>query len=152
MYAYKLKRAEELTKESETMISFLIERHGSTMEGSIYADKQKWFIDLESGTAECVNAGKRQLYLKDKSLKTKPLAEEIANHLLSCKKECDMLKWISKNKVRVLIGEVIPETNKQTTSSRRKRFRNELEQILVQHNWSKSSGYNMYELIDNEKT
>jgi hypothetical protein len=40
-----------------------------------------------------------------------------------------------KRLARVLTAEVIPATNKQTATSRRKRFAHELERILAPYGW-----------------
>jgi len=55
------------------------------------------------------------------------------------------LLWKSDKKVQVRIGEVIPETYKQTTADRRKRFKKKLEELLLLHGWRTSSAYAVYE-------
>jgi len=144
MNAHKLYRAEELSFHPPATLSFLMERHGQTVLGSVYADLHEWSVDLESATAFCNKYyGKRVVGEKDKPLKVKPLVEEVANNIFNHGSK--FVEWKSDTKVRVLISEIIPETVKQTTAERRKRFRCELEEIITSQGWKKTKAYNVYE-------
>ena len=84
MTAYKLYRAEELSFHPPAILSFLMERHGQTVYGSVYADLHEWSVDLESGKAFCNKYyGKRVVGEKDKPLNVKPLVEEVANNIFN---------------------------------------------------------------------
>ncbi|MGA2253558.1 MAG: hypothetical protein ABSG53_02765 [Thermoguttaceae bacterium] len=76
---------------------------------------------------------------KDKKLNVEPLAAEIADLIANGKQDA-RLKWFSDGKVQVLIGIVIPATNKQTTEVRRKRLRRTLNRLLAP-NWEEARAY-----------
>jgi hypothetical protein len=50
------------------------------------------------------------------------------------------LKWLSPTSVRIDISKLIPATNAQTTSARRRRFKKALEECLSISGWHKVSG------------
>ena len=142
----KLHRYENLTFIPPATIEFEIERHGATVLGSVYAHVYNWTIDLTTGLAHCNPHPQRRLIgQRVRPLKVKPLAEDILKQILALNKNSEMLDWKSDNKVKVQIGEVIPETKPQTTAARRKRFRNELEKLLLPYGWLKTKAYNVYE-------
>jgi hypothetical protein len=60
MEGWKLNRAEKLSWDPP-ILSFTIERHGQTLDGSGRADLHHWEVDLHQGTADCMPAGHRQL-------------------------------------------------------------------------------------------
>ena len=133
MAAEKVDRARELRWEPPKL-TFIIERHGGTVLGASGAELYAWALNLETVEANCETSGHRQVHPMDKRLDVKPLASEIAELIVNHKSD-RRLKWSPDGKVQVLIGEVIPETNKQTTAGRRSRFRNELEELLVDKGW-----------------
>jgi hypothetical protein len=128
-----LGRTEEM-RWTPPHLTFDIERHGGTVSGSVYAEIQSWTLDLEKKTATVEMTGRRQLRAKNKATKTKPLAETVAKLILD-KTSDPRLLWKPDGKVRVEIEKVIPTTNQQTTSSRRKRFRTDLQEVLRAHGW-----------------
>jgi hypothetical protein len=140
MAAYKLRgRTEEMQWKPPTL-SFNIERHGAMVHGSSRAEIQQWSIDLDRKIAELAALRQRQKLPMDKRLDVKPLAAEIAA-FINAGREDQRLKWYGADCVRVATSKVIPTTNTQTTSSRRKRFAGELESVLVPSGWRrKSSG------------
>jgi len=115
-------------------LSFQIERHGATVMGSSRAALYKWIINLETRQASCVNAGHRQLRPMDERLDVKPIARSLAEAIMSGEDD-PRLRRNSDGSVRVKIGDVIPETNKQTTAGRRKRLRTELSVLLREKGW-----------------
>ena len=128
-------------------LSFVIERHGGYVSGSKRAELIRWVINLDTKSATWGQCGVRQLIPTAPKLDVRPIAQEIAG-LIFGRKEDDRLKWQDDNTVRVLIGKVIPEDGvaaKQTISSRRKRFRKELNNILPT-NWQED-GYNKYRYV-----
>jgi len=141
MNSDKVDRAENLEWDPPDL-SFDIERHGGMAKGSSRAEVYAWSVNLETLKADCKRCSHRQIRPKGKSLDVKPLAVEIADLIMSGKQD-QRLKWFSDGKVQVLIGIVIPETNKQTTAERRKRFRNALDRELTP-GW-KSVRPNVYE-------
>ena len=142
----KLHRIENPVFEPPSRIIFEIERHGPTVHGSVYADLHRWVIDVEKGTAECDQFYKKRVVgAKDAPVKVKPLAEKVFEQIIAADKSSKYLKWVSDSKVRVLIGNLIPETNQWTTTSRRNRFRSVLEPMLEQHGWKSAQAPNTYE-------
>jgi hypothetical protein len=151
MEAYKLlNRTEDMTWASP-MLTFSIERHGATVGGSVYAHIYQWAIDVERGTASMDRfPTRRQVGDLDKPLKVKPLAQEIADLILNGKED-SRLAWKNETKVRLLITKIIPTTNEQTTSGRRKRFRSALAEALQPHGWRMST-INTFERLDHDNT
>ncbi len=140
--AYKLARAEELSWSSP-ILSFKLERHGGTVMGSSRAKVHHWEVDCVAATANIVRSGTRQLEPMSKRLNTKELAQQVANAIVHGE-ATDKLKWydVGAHAV-VVIGKVIPATNKQTTASRRKRFRADLEEIMKAKGWARKDMRNV---------
>ena len=142
----KLHRIENPVFEPPSNIIFEIERHGQMVAGSVYADLHRWTVDVEKGTAECDEFHKKRVVgVKDAPLKVQPLAEKVFAQIIAGDKSSKYLKWVSDSRVRVLIANLIPETNQWTTSSRRNRFRSILEPMLAQHGWRSAQAPNTYE-------
>jgi hypothetical protein len=142
----KLHRMEKLEYEPPSTIKFEIERHGSTVVGSVYADVHLWTINLADLTASCnEHYKKRVVGVRSAPLKVKPLAERVVKDIVDLKQDSDLLEWKSNGKVKVRIAEIIPATNQQTTIARRKRFRQCVEDLLKPHGWKAASSYNLYE-------
>jgi len=133
--ASKLRGRTEEMMWSPPCLTFKIERHPGTVHGSVYAQLHKWTVNVDDRRAE-VNefAGRRVVGKKDKPLKVKSLAEEIAG-LIKRGEPSPRLCWKSQSKVRLEIKKIIPTTNKETTASRRKRFREALQGVLSPIGW-----------------
>ena len=141
----KLGRLENICFEPPATLTFEIERHGQTVHGSVYADLHKWYVNLNDMTASCDQFYKKRVVGKRaKPLNVKPLAESVANALLTNDNTFEFLEWLDENTVKVKISELIPQTNQQTTTSRRKRFRNALEGIILPKGWQTTKVYNKY--------
>ena len=137
MQAYKLIERVEKPIWNPPVLEFQIEWHGGTVMGSVYAGLQTWRIDVQKGVAEFAEHPRGRLVgERAEPLKVEPLVGEIET-LVREGKEDLRLKWLSTNCVRVQISEVIPATNKQTTSERRKRFIKALEERLKVAGWHK---------------
>jgi hypothetical protein len=133
MRAEKLWRVEQPLWSPPTF-EFSIERHAQTVNGSSRATVYRWRVDLEKGTARIIDEKRRQLYPMDKRLDVKPIAESLADAIIGGKEDARIV--VNKDgSVRLKIGEIIPETNQQTTSARRTRLRNQLSKILASHGW-----------------
>jgi len=143
MADYKVLRAEELTWEPPSTITFVVERHGPTALGSVYAELQSWRVDVEKATAQPCDAGRRLVRERDKRLDVKPIAQEVMQKIIDHDTASPSLRWITENKVRVLTGKLIP-TNRETTAKRRKRLRERLNQLREPHGW-RSTSPNIYE-------
>jgi hypothetical protein len=116
------------------ILSFEIERHGGPAQGSAYAAIQVWHVNLESNEASCRVDRKRLVGRIDEPLDTLALAKEIADLICGGKSD-KRLNWLSDVRVRLCMKDIIPETNKQTTSGRRRRFVKQLKDILAQKGW-----------------
>lgn len=135
MEGYKLIGRMEDVAWNPPILTFRIERHGGTVQGSVYAEMQAWTVDAEKGTASCNEfAGRRLVGERDKPFKAGPVAKEIARLVTRGKKD-PRLKWKTESKVRILVSEVVPATNQQTTTGRRRRFWRALQQELSPHGW-----------------
>ena len=119
------------------ILKFPIERHGGRMLGSTRAELQTWDIDVIHGTARIVATGHRQLEQMEARLDVKPLASETAAMIVDGR-ESPWLKWASPTRVRIIIAEVIPATNKQITAGRRKRFVAALDPLLGPQGWRRT--------------
>lgn len=147
MEGYKLKERMENVSWDPPILEFTIERHGAFVQGSNRAELQEWGINVEEMTVSLsMNKRYRQLKTNEPRLNVEPLAETIAELILNGKND-DRLKWINKDKVRVLISQIIPEGNtaKQTLTSRRKRFRLALIKKIKHKGWHEVSP-NVYQL------
>jgi hypothetical protein len=138
MEGYKLKGRMESAVWTPPLLEFTIERHGALAFGSVYAGVQYWFVNIETGVASLEGERRRQVGRKDTQLKVKPLVAEISAAILAHAND-PRLKWTGENKVRIDIVSVIPTTNEQTTSGRRKRFWNALEEKVKPHGWARGS-------------
>jgi hypothetical protein len=138
MEGYKLKNRMESVVWNPPFLEFDIERHGATVNGSIYAGVQHWSVNVAAGEASLVGEKRRAVHAKNKSLKTGPLADEISKAIVAHATD-RRLKWEGDHKVRILIVSIIPTTNQQTTSGRRKRFWKALEEEVKPHGWIRVS-------------
>jgi len=125
---YKLLNRTENHKYDSPTFTFQIERHGATVNGSVYAEVHTWQVDTETGEATITAARERQIYPRAPRLDTAILAKEIAAVITN---ELDDPRVQRKNgRLKINIGATIPETNAMTTSGRRKRFRAALQSKL----------------------
>ena len=141
-WASKLGRAETLSW-SPPVISFALERHGSTVLGSTRAEVHQWVVDVEAGAARAERRQRRQLQAMAPRLNVKPLAEEVAKSILSGA-DSPYLKWMNPQRtdVRVFIGKVIADDAfARTVSGRRRRFRAALEALLAPADWMATGLY-----------
>jgi len=140
MQPHKLpERMEDVTWDPP-ILTFQIERHGATVQGSVYAEVQIWNVDIQNGSAVVhENAGRRLVRPRSSPLDVEPIAREIAI-LVAGGKQDSRLKWTGADKVRVLTGKIIPAGGpKQTVTGRRRRFLKTLEKQLASHGWQRSS-------------
>jgi hypothetical protein len=111
------------------VLSFTVERHGGTVQGSSRASLQQWRLDLGDKTARCVQSRFRQVRPPQPRFDVGRLAEEVASAI--CQRRDDQrLKWHREGRVRVLIGKVL-------------RFRAALRQWLAAEGWQEA-GVHVY--------
>jgi hypothetical protein len=130
-----LGRMEEVTW-APPILSFTLERHGGTVQGSSRATLQEWRLDLDGKTACCEELRFRQVRPRQPRLDVGALAEEVAGLILR-QQEDELLWWYEDGRVRVLIGKVLPDGSAvaQTLAGRRKRFRAALRERLAVEGW-----------------
>jgi hypothetical protein len=123
---------------SHPIISFVIERHGGTVQGSTRAENQEWEVNVEKKKAVCKKGRFTQVTPPQPILDARPIAEEITQLILN-RQEDERLKWNQDGSVRLLIGKIIPEGSaaKQTVSGRRRRFREAVDELLMNAGWQK---------------
>lgn len=134
--ADKLHRAEEVCW-TPPILSFTLERHGGTVLGSSRASLHYWEVDTEQPEARIVKTSVRQLSPKAQVMDIEKMANEIATLILNGVDDRRVTWLEDRQRVQVNIGEVIPETNPQTTQGRRKRFRAILESLMSEANWTR---------------
>ena len=138
MEPYKLHGRMEEISWNPPVLNFKIERHGGTVNGSTRAEIQQWEVNLKTCLAKCYNVGFRQIKAMQSKMNVKPMAEEIVALILEQRKD-SRLKWSENGSVQIVTGNIIPTGSacKQTIQSRRKRFREEVERLLLEHGWQK---------------
>jgi hypothetical protein len=141
----KFDRMENLVFVEADTLTFWIERHGAYVLGSVYANIHKWTIDLAKRKATCDPYAKRLMIERSKPLKVEPLVQAVINDIVNNNRKSEVIDWVSDNKVKVLIGKIIPEGNWQTTSGRRKRFRGKLDELLIAKGWEALKTLYLYE-------
>ncbi len=132
------------------ILTFVVERHGATVMGSVYADLQDWQVNVAECTATLAEGKKRLLGAKQPPLKVEPLVTEIVELIAKCQED-DRLKWAKGNqRVQIQIGKIIPDdVAPQTLQGRRRRFSKLLEQTLAEMGWKKVTGpHHTYEKAD----
>lgn len=148
MEGYKILHRMETSFWKPPIFSFTIERHGATVGGSIWAEVQRWNLNLELKEADCENIGRRMVGEMEPRLNVKPIAQEVADLILK-HKEDKRLRWNKNGTVTIQIGKIIPETKKQTSEGRRKRFHEALTAILTEFGWER--GMRNYGKMENEE-
>jgi hypothetical protein len=143
MEGRKLKGRMEATEWNPPLLTFNIERHGATVNGSVYAEVQHWSVNVDTGEASLKGSRRRQVSAKDKPLKVGPLVEEIIAAIVERAND-HRLKWDGDQKVRVLISSVISATNNQTRSARHKRFWDAMEEKIEPLGWTRLSPRSSY--------
>lgn len=131
--ADKLHRAESLTWDPP-VLTFTLERHGGTVNGSTRGELHHWKVDLAQGTAQIVRRNHRQLSPTAKKLDVKALAREVAAMIVAGAKS-EKLDWKTEGTVVLNMAAIIPVGVKSTTDARRKKFHRALVDELRQEGW-----------------
>jgi hypothetical protein len=134
MFAKKLDRMED-PQWNPPKLTFLLERHGRTVQGSSRAQVHRWTIDVSTGKAECEYITYRQVRPRAAPLNVDAIVSEIVGCITSGAAD-PRLKWLADSaQVRVLVPTFITGEYKQTIKDRRKRFRMKLEIALEEKGW-----------------
>lgn len=152
MRAYKLYKRMEDVVWNPPILSFTIERHGGAVLGSSRAELHRWEINIDKKTAHCMQGSYRQIRPRQPRLDVRPLAEKIAVMIID-HQDAEYLKWDKDGTVRVKIGKLLPPVGpKQTVASRRRRFREAIEQLLSTAGWRKVRPNVYFKSYENAKT
>ncbi|HEX8385182.1 MAG TPA: hypothetical protein VF576_03305 [Rubricoccaceae bacterium] len=121
-------------------LTFRIERHGATVNGSGRADLHDWTVEVDAGTATCRTGRRRQLSPASRRLDVAPLVDEVLR-AVGEGTEHEYVEWQGPDRLTVRIGKVVPDTgHQQTVTGRRKRFRTSLEPRLIASGWRPVTG------------
>lgn len=150
-----LNRLEDVTWTPPSTLTFWIERHGATMQGSTRADLHQWTVDVSARTARITRNRKRQLSSSKPRLDAKNAAELLVTKI-SAREDDDMLHWISsqRDEVRVLLGQIATSdgaTAKETIQGRVKKLRHALALALEPHGWHPAKGKRNVYFLDPKK-
>jgi hypothetical protein len=141
MTGYKLHgRMENITWLSP-LLTFCIERHGATANGSVYAGVHQWQVNTDLGEAQIVGRGRRLLGKMRRRLDVDPLAAEVIDCVLAGQED-SRLKWREAMRVTVIIGAMVPAGSaaQQTVTGRRKRLMARISEGLAAAGWEKVAG------------
>jgi hypothetical protein len=147
MYAAKLRGRMESIEWTPPILTFVIERHGAVVMGSIYGALHHWEVNVEDLTASLNQRRKRLVGKRQPTLKVQPLVQEIVELIKNCQED-ERLKWAHGNhRVQIQIGKIIPDNVvAQTLQGRRRRFSKLLEETLAEMRWQKlPSPHHTYE-------
>jgi len=134
MESSKLHRIESVEWQPPRL-TFLIERHGGTVQGSSRAELQSWKVDLDRRTACHGVTGHRQLRPASARLDVQPIARKLAD-LIASGRDDPRIARHETGSVTVRIGLVISDEGpKQTVNGRRKRLRDALVAELKPRGW-----------------
>lgn len=135
MESWKLYRIEG-PRWAPPVLSFEIERHGATVNGSTRAEVQAWAVDLDKRTAHITGSHRRQLYPAASRLDVGPIADEVVR-LVQAGADDPRLRWpADRSTVRVLASRAVPADGyKQTVEARRRRFRDAVNARLAAAGW-----------------
>ena len=140
MQPWKLDRAEEL-HWNPPLLSFTIERHGAIVLGSTRAELQRWKLNLTTRTAQGLPQGYRQLRPVSPKLDVKSIAADVCEAVRQgSKSNSDLVRkgvvvWKGDDEVWIYHGKLISGGFKQTVGGRRKRFREELTNMMEPLGW-----------------
>lgn len=136
MQGHKLLNRMEDARWDPPVLSFAIERHGGTAQGSTRAELHQWSLDIDKRTAECVRGKYRQVDPRAAPVKVEPIARELAD-TINARRSDPRLKWKNETEVRVVMRAIFPSDQgfRQTVTGRRKRLHAALEPLLAGLGW-----------------
>jgi hypothetical protein len=135
MIPEKLRGRMEECEWHPPILTFKIERHGPTVNGSSRAPIQLWKVDLEKLSATVDNSGYRRVRPNAPKMDIKKKVEKVL-HALTQQPPPVWLKWDGRLKFRLVnLDELIPASNDATKTSRRRRFRKLLTERLAEDGW-----------------
>lgn len=126
---------------SPPCLSFIIERHGTTVLGSTRAEKQLWKLNLDSRTADHQQIGFRQLRPRAPRVDVRGPADEVSKAVQEGPSSTSRLVsngvvvWKNDDELTVFHGRIIGGNYQQTVSGRRRRFIADLKPKLKIFGW-----------------
>jgi hypothetical protein len=121
------------------VLTFVVERHGGTVNGSTRADLQTWTVNLDSATAVPVTSSYRQLRPRAARLDVEPLVVEVVRLVVGGIDDKRLYWSADHGTVRIAVGQFIPAGGPtQTVEGRRKRFGAKLESAMAEAGWVKA--------------
>lgn len=122
------------------VLTFVVERHGGTVRGSTRADRQRWTVDLDAGTAVPATIGYRQLRPRAARLDVDSIVADVVR-LVAGGVDDERLRWSAdRGTVRVAVGRLVPAGGpKQTVEGRRRRVGARLQVATAEAGWSKTA-------------
>ncbi len=133
--AEKIYRAENFCWLPPSVISFRLERHGATINGSSRAEIHCWHVNLDDRAAHIARKTYRQVWKSDSRMNCAAWARDIASIILARKDHFGLVWSEERQNVTLKLEILIPTTYAQTTSGRRKRFRESLVPLLAELGW-----------------
>ena len=119
----------------QPVLDIIIEWHRGTVRDLLGLNCRGGGWTLRKWVAACSVDGYRQLYTREKPLKTGTIVDEIAQLIIN-KASDERPQYYDDGRVKVLIGKIIPDDSAgQTVQGRRKRFRRDLTERLAGHGY-----------------
>jgi len=140
--AFKVSSRLEQAHWQPPLITFIVERHGAIVAGgSKRAECQGWVVDIEAASVrrDLINRS-RLVVPQDKPLDVKPLVAEVVNAILNNQPHKAVVRK-SDALFKVEVAEIIPSTVAATTSKRRKRFWEALDESMLKHGWQRQGRF-----------
>ncbi|MEK6259019.1 MAG: hypothetical protein AABP62_10430 [Planctomycetota bacterium] len=151
MEAYKLLGRMENVQWNSPVLTFTIERHGGTVNGSTRAELQHWEVNLDEQTACIVKEGHRQLEPMAPRMSIKAIAEEVGVLILGGKMD-ERIRRQEDGCVKIVMSKLFPSDSgfKRTVKSRRQRLAQYVGDQLAKQGWV-ASGNDGFRPIENTK-
>jgi hypothetical protein len=130
---------------SPPYLSFVIDRHGGTVLGSTRAERQRWVLNLEMGTADHSLIGFRQLRPVAPKMDVKGLAYAVCKAIEEGPSSASRLVsdgivvWTNDDALTVYHGKIVSGSYQRTVSGRRKRFIADLKSKMEVIGWTLAS-------------
>jgi hypothetical protein len=127
-------RIEELSV-NDCFLTFKLERHGGTVQGSTRADVHWWTVDLAKGEATITRKSPRQVRKASPPFPFKEVCQEVVEAVRAGVPH-QSIDWKGADRFKLLMGNLVPCGGiKQTTSGRRKKLREFIEAALGPLGW-----------------
>ncbi len=134
-WANKLHRLERPTIEQDGCITFQLERHGGTVNGSTRAHLHTWQVNLTKKTATITRHGHRQLQAT-KRWDYKTAAHEILA-VVEAGQQHQAVSWIKEfTHFQLTLNKVVPGGAQQTVTSRNRRFKEFFIKEAADQGWT----------------